>query len=306
MKKNLPTLTIGIPAYNEEKNIAYAIKSIFSQKISSMSLKSVVVLCDGCTDKTVKIVSTQAKRNKKIHLHTSNHRGGKANGLNRLYRISTADFLLTMDADVIFKSTHDVEIMAQELLKDKKLNMVGPEHWPTKTKTLFGNFSRISALTFGEAVAKYNDGNNFYACMAVEFMRRRFYKSFTFPEGTISDQCYAYGKSIEKDLSGYKLVKEAGVIFGVAQTFNDWRILSVRSTAGDKEDAIKSFGRNILHLYTIPKSILLLSTLKWFFKSPLYTLGSVLMNIYIRVFPYNHKVKNGVWEMVSSSKEVYI
>ncbi len=220
--------------------------------------------------------------------------------------MSNSDFLLTTDADIVFSSSNDLEMLAKSIVKDSNLSMVGPLHVPTKSNTLFGNFSRYSALSFLDSVAKYNNGNNFYSCMSMEFMRKRFYKSFQFPEGTIADQCYAYWKSVENNPEGFKLVKNARVIFGVAQTFHDWRVLSTRSTIGDKQDTLKHFGNKILPLYTIPKNLLILSLIKWFFNNPLFLTGSVVMNIIIRMFPYNHKPTNGVWEMVNSSKELTI
>ena len=300
------SLTIGIPAYNEEANIQNLLDSIFNQQMNSVHLESIILVCDGCTDNTIKILRFLNIKYKILHIITSNKRTGKAAALNKIYRMSQSDFLLTMDADVIFEGIHNLEHMAKRLIKNPKLNMVGPDHIPTKTNTLFGNFSRISGITIREAVAKFNNGNNFYSCMAAEFMKREFYKSFTFPKNTLSDQCYVYGKSIEKSLSGYEFVPQAKVIFGVAQTFHDWRVSSVRSTVGDKADAIHHFGAKILPLYTIPKKIYFLTLLKWFIKSPIYSLGSIIMNIYIRVFPYKKPQNISVWEVVKSSKYISV
>lgn len=304
MKKN--TLTIGIPAYNEEANIQRLLASIFNQQMKSVRLESIILVCDGCTDNTVKILRLLNIKYKILNIITSNKRTGKATALNKIYTMSQSDFLLTMDADVIFHGTNNIEYMANKLINNPKLNMVGPDHIPTKTKTLFGNFSRISGITIREAVAKFNNGNNFYSCMAAEFMKKRFYKSFTFPKDTLSDQCYVYGKSIEHGLSGYEFVPQAKVIFGVAQTFHDWRVSSIRSTIGDKEDAIQHFGNKILPLYTIPKTLYFLTLLKWFLKSPIYSTGSIIMNIYIRLFPYHKPEKVSVWEVVKSSKYISI
>lgn len=306
MKTKKPTLTIGIPAYNEERNIGNLLSSLYAQIYKSVSLKSVIIVCDGCSDNTIKIVKQYQKRYRSIQLHVSTHRSGKASALNKLYQLATTDYLMTIDADVVFAGKNNIDLMAKAMISDSRLNMVGPRHVPTTSHTLFGNFSRISALLFLDAVAEYNHGSNFYSCMSAEFMRKSFYQSFHFPGGTIADQCYAYGKSITNNARGYKLVKDAQVIFGVAQTFRDWRVLSVRSTVGDKTDTLKHFGNIILPLYTMPRNILIRSTLKWLLKSPLYCTGAIIMNIYIRVFPYSHKVEKGIWEMVESSKELYI
>ncbi len=301
-----PTLTIGIPAYNEEKNIGNLLNSICSQEYNSIELRSIIVVCDGCTDETVNIVNSFAKNNSIINIHVTNNRSGKAAGLNKIYKLANTDYLITIDADVIFLGVKNIDLMAKEIINDKRINLVGPCHVPTQCKTMVGNFSRLSALMFLDAVAEYNNGSNFYSCMSVEFMRKSFYKSFVFPDGTIADQCYAYGQSIKNSIYGYKLVRDAKVVFGVAQTIHDWRTLSVRSTIGDKADTIKHFGKSILPLYTMPRSILIISILKWFLKSPLYSLGAIIMNIYVRMFPYSHGVKRGIWEMVDSSKEIQL
>lgn len=301
-----PTLTIGIPAYNEEKNIGNLLNSICSQEYNSIELRSIIVVCDGCTDETVNIVNSFATNNSIINIHVTNNRSGKADGLNKIYKLANTDYLMTIDADVIFLGIKNIDLMARTMIQDKRINLVGPFHVPTQSKTMVGNFSRLSALLFLDAVAEYNNGSNFYSCMSVEFMRKSFYKSFCFPIGTIADQCYAYGQSIKNNIYGYKLVRDAKVVFGVAQTFHDWRVLSVRSTIGDKSDTLKHFGASVLPLYSMPRNLLIKSTLKWLLKSPLYCTGAILMNIYIRIFPYNHKVKKGIWEMVESSKVLYI
>ena len=47
------TVTIGIPAYNEQENISCLLRSIIKQKAWSYRLQSVVVVCDGSTDGTL-------------------------------------------------------------------------------------------------------------------------------------------------------------------------------------------------------------------------------------------------------------
>src|SRR3989344_1267869 len=303
VNKKLPALTIGVPACNEEMNIGNLLSSIFSQTQNHFKLAKVIVIADGCTDRTEEIVKSFQIKFPIVKLIKRDFREGKANALNKLYELSNTDFLLTIDADVIFIGTQNLDFMAYEMMKNKKLNMVGPLHEPTKVKTFFGELARYSYLSMRDASLKIDQGNNFYNCMSSEFMRKKFYKSYRFPKGTLSDQCYAYAMAIKDSKQGFKLVKDAKVIFGVAQTFNDWRVLSARSVVGDRADLVKHFGEDVLKDYTMPKKLFISSLLKYFFKSPIYLLGSVLMNIYIRKFPYKKDApKNGLWTMVSTSK----
>jgi glycosyltransferase involved in cell wall biosynthesis len=54
--KNIKTLTIGISAHNEEKNISSLLESIFAQKQRNYVLENIYVVCDGCTDNTESVV----------------------------------------------------------------------------------------------------------------------------------------------------------------------------------------------------------------------------------------------------------
>ena len=51
----MKTITVGIPAYNEEKNIKILIERIFEQKIRNAQLTQVVVISDGSIDSTTTV-----------------------------------------------------------------------------------------------------------------------------------------------------------------------------------------------------------------------------------------------------------
>ena len=57
MKKHKKlTVTIGIPAYNEEKNIGRLLRALLRQKTNGLSIKKIIVISDASTDKTSQIV----------------------------------------------------------------------------------------------------------------------------------------------------------------------------------------------------------------------------------------------------------
>ena len=51
-----PTVTIGIPAYNEEANIKNLLDSILSQIQNNFIIDEIIVVSDGSSDKTADIV----------------------------------------------------------------------------------------------------------------------------------------------------------------------------------------------------------------------------------------------------------
>lgn len=301
MKKH--TLTIGIPACNEEQNIIQLLDSIYRQEQKIYQLKQVLIINDGSTDRTKELIIAYQKKRPSTRLVTRTKRSGKASALNMIYDKFTSDYLLTIDADLVIKNTNAVENMMRKITKQRSLNLVGARHIPVMPETFMGKCAYYSYISFEDAFLKLNNGNNFYAMMAVALMPKAFVKTVRYPKGTISDQCYLYAFATRKSKNAFMLIKSAEVYFRPVSTFADWRILGVRSVIGDKADVSKHFGKHILDEYYMPRTIYMKSLIKWFIKSPLYMAGSVLLNIYIRKFPYNKVApKNGMWALAQSSK----
>src|SRR3989344_1518978 len=172
MKKIIkkPTVTIGIPAYNEEKNIGNLLESIIKQQQISYQIESVIAVCDGCTDKTAEVAKKFAIKNKSVRVVERKQRNGKADALNMIYKINKSDFLLTIDADLVFEADREIEKMIRILEKNPKVNAVGTRHIPVMSNSLMGKFAYISYISFEDAFLKLNNGNNFYAMLAVDFM----------------------------------------------------------------------------------------------------------------------------------------
>lgn len=302
MKK--PTVTVAIPALNEENNIKTIIMSILAQNQTYCTLEKILVINDQSTDKTAQIVKALAKKYKSVHLVERPKREGKAMALNMAYDLNTSDFLLTIDADCALGTKGTIDAMVKRMIDEPRLNAVGPRHVPLKPDTIMGKFAWVSYLSFEDAFLAYNNGYNFYTSMSGQLLRRSFVDSFRFPLGTLSDQIYLYAKATEHDERAFELVRDAELIFTTVTTFHDWRVLAVRATAGDKDDAVSRFGSEILSRYTIPRSLFIKSQLKWLVMHPILMTGSLAMNMFVRFFPLKQQiVKNGMWIATSSSKK---
>jgi len=88
-----PLVSVIMPAYNAEKYIAEAIKSVVSQSYRTFEL---VVVDDGSTDRTRQIVASFADERIK-YIRKKN--GGASSARNRGIEESKGDFLITLDAD---------------------------------------------------------------------------------------------------------------------------------------------------------------------------------------------------------------
>ena len=183
------------------------------------------------------------------------------------------------------------------MIQDNQLLVVGPRYVPVKSTTLMGKFAEYSYLSFEDAIIHLNSGKNIYALMGpCSLLRKSFSKTFTYPQEVISDQNFLYLTAIQKNRNSFKLCLDAHVLFRTVSSFQDWRLLSTRSIVGDKNTVKVFFGDAIFaREYYMPRKIYALALFKWIIKQPFYTSGSILMNVYIRLFPYTAEpVSNGI------------
>ena len=93
-------VTVGICAYNEGKNISRLLNNIlYEQKIPNKI--EVLVVCSGCTDNTVKIVSEYSKRSPQVHYIIEKERKGKASAINKILSAARGSIILFVSADTL-------------------------------------------------------------------------------------------------------------------------------------------------------------------------------------------------------------
>jgi cellulose synthase/poly-beta-1,6-N-acetylglucosamine synthase-like glycosyltransferase len=91
-------ITVGIPAYNEEKNIANLLQSLEGQR----SLISEVIVSDDSSDRTPNIVNDFARRSSiSITLLHHDERRGAAAAWNEIFQRATGESIVLYDADTI-------------------------------------------------------------------------------------------------------------------------------------------------------------------------------------------------------------
>ena len=94
----LPSVTIIIPAYNEESRIKGVLDEIFDFISTNNADWDVIVSVDG-DDGTADIVRSYSSEYPFIKLDRGMERGGKGNAIKRVVKNSRGEFTLIMDAD---------------------------------------------------------------------------------------------------------------------------------------------------------------------------------------------------------------
>ncbi len=115
--KVYPSMSILIPAYNEEKVIEHTIESLI---VSDYPKKEIIVIDDGSKDRTLEIAK-QYKNEIKV-LHKEN--GGKASALNHGLLFAKGEIIVIVDADTIV-GRNSLKSIAKGLSDEKVAAVAG-------------------------------------------------------------------------------------------------------------------------------------------------------------------------------------
>ncbi len=97
--KRLPTVTVVVPAYNEEKTISKTIRSLLKLNYPKNKL-DIIVVDDGSNDKTYDAAKRFKAKNLKVYKKKN---GGKASALNFALKRCKTEFFGALDADSFVK-----------------------------------------------------------------------------------------------------------------------------------------------------------------------------------------------------------
>lgn len=133
-------VTLGICAYNEERNIERTIRSIFRQKCSVADIADVLVVSSGSTDGTNDIVRSLSQEFPKVKLLVQEKREGKNSAINLLFENKKTEVMVFLNADNVFESSESLDRLI-EPFQDEKVGMVGGHPLPTNEPTSMAGYT---------------------------------------------------------------------------------------------------------------------------------------------------------------------
>ncbi len=95
------TVSIGIMAYNEERNIERLLKAVTEQRLERVAIRQIIVVSSGSTDRTDEFVAKWAKRDSRIELVVQSERRGKSSAINLFLEMAEADVFVLESGDTI-------------------------------------------------------------------------------------------------------------------------------------------------------------------------------------------------------------
>jgi cellulose synthase/poly-beta-1,6-N-acetylglucosamine synthase-like glycosyltransferase len=132
--------SIGIMAYNEERNIGRLLTALLAQQTARCQIDEILVLASGCTDGTVDIVSGYCLTDPRIKLVVEAERKGKASAVNLFLRHATSDVLVMESADTLPEPA-TIERLLEPMCDNPDVGMTGGHPVPINDKSTFMGYA---------------------------------------------------------------------------------------------------------------------------------------------------------------------
>jgi glycosyltransferase involved in cell wall biosynthesis len=133
-----PELSVGICAYNEEKNIGELLKQILGARLESAQLREVLVVSSGSTDRTDEIVRNASKQDARIKLLQEEKRKGKTSAVNLISKHAEGDIIVLSGADILLEGDVLEKLVAR--FADQDIGMAGARPVPVNDRSTLCGF----------------------------------------------------------------------------------------------------------------------------------------------------------------------
>lgn len=302
MKKNI-SISIGIPAYNEESNIAYLLELILKQKERDFYIKEIIVLSDGSVDRTVQ--KAGQIKDARIKIIADKKRKGKSSRVNELFKIAKADILVQLDADISIKDKNMLYKLVLPMLDSNSVDLVFGMCKPLLPKTFIERLTYFGFEVWDEARNSNRDKNDKYFSMGgIRAFSKNFRSKFRFPKDVSSVEdaySYYYSKS-----HGFKIAysRDAFIYIRLASSFRDYTRQMAR-TLNHSQKMLRYFDKKTVKSNeSIGMKTMIKSLLKKSLKNPPYIpIGFVILHTFPKIYALFFRSTN-LWEMASSTKKL--
>jgi len=300
--KKLKSLTIGISAYNEESNIGKLLDSIIAQKRAGFILESVIIACDGTTDKTAEIVERYSNKFKFIHFINDGKRLGKAKRLNHFYKTNKSDVILTLDADVVLANTGVISEIINKF-NDLQVGLVGGCNLPLAPRNFFEKVIYTWLTLWFEIRRNINNGDSIHNNLGcVTALSNELAKQIRIPDNKIPDDDFTYLTAMKLGYK-FKFAEKAVVFYRTVDNVNDFFTQHSRLLFS-KRFVAEEFGEWVNEYYKTPTLAKIKGTAKSMFASPLFTSLALFLQLVLRkgmIVP-KENYSGGYWKTAISTK----
>lgn len=228
-QKNLKlTVSIGIPAFNEEKNIYKILKSLVEQKEETVQITEIILISDGSTDNTVKYAENL--NDKRIKIVDDHQRLGQPARIAQLLSIFTSEILVLMDADLLIESEYFIENLTSKF-SNKNIGLVAAHARPLSAKNLLETAINNYRLAREWIKEEFDYCQTIYGAHACLAYSKQFAEKLHIPPEILSVDSYSFLSCAKLEFE-FLHVEDAVIYYRSPQSIKDQISQSTRHLAG--------------------------------------------------------------------------
>ena len=248
-----PTVSIFIPAFNAEQNIARLLGQLILQRTSSVVIKEIVVISDASSDDTIN--KAKSIKNGIIKVYGNTAQQGFAHGVKRILQSSCSDIVVILNDDIVVKHSNIIEELCNPIIKNHTTGMVGGNLKPLPSRNFIQNTTLIGFILARRVIADMPTIHTKRTCDdKIMALSKSFYKKLKYPKnlGDMGNvDVYLYFMCLATGFSYYFALKSV-VYFKFPDTVTDFININLRNKNSDT--LINSRFKNlIIREYAAPK-----------------------------------------------------
>ncbi|MFA6096140.1 MAG: glycosyltransferase [Candidatus Paceibacterota bacterium] len=296
------TVTIGVPAYNEEANIKELLDSLIRVREDGFVIKEIFIISDGSTDKTSAIVASF--KDERIRLIDSPERKGKPARINEVFSVAGSDIVVILDADIRLSSPDVIKDLIRPIIEGRAVYSSGLA-FPLPPKTFVQKIAFTGVGIWNDLRKSKYASPLYFSEGSVRAFGKTLYKEMKFPETSADDvfpflyceqKKYAF-VSAEKALVHYKLPETLSDYLKQYKRFIKSK--GIQELSYDKEFVEK--------YYTIGLEAKAVYLARRMIKNPFWTVLYLGMVPLVRILCMIDKDRTEArWEPISSSKKIEV
>jgi poly-beta-1,6-N-acetyl-D-glucosamine synthase len=298
------TVSIGIPAYNEEVNILPLLQVLLKQKLEHAVLTKILVVSDASSDQTVKLARETGSS--LVEVIDGKERLGQQKRQNEILEKLDTDIIVIIEADTCPVNEYSLNQLVKPFMEGTEPGMVTGQTVTIKPETFFEKILYYGVKFKEEMFTNLRQGDNIY-CSGGHDARafsKKFAQILRWPDDVPEDS-YAYLALKRADL---RMVKSWDAKFYAKNVDNvPDRHKQVTKYVSGKKSLEKYFSAaEVEKEYAIPLSFGIKHLLLFLIKHPFWTLMFVGEMIVNRVRTFGASAYNPFYEPYTSSKNLKI
>jgi glycosyltransferase involved in cell wall biosynthesis/O-antigen/teichoic acid export membrane protein len=299
-RRKVFTVSICIPAYNEEHNMRTILRQILKQKQVGFQIERIIVASDGSTDNTVKIVKQFADRGVEVIAGRDNL--GQTYRQNQLIEATTSDILVLLNADLVLRDDEVILRLINPVIEGADLSAQWAK--PVSPQTFIEKVLKAGYVLKNYVYAHHKNGDNIYTCVGhMRALSRRFYSNVTFPTNSAGEDQYLYLACVSGGYK-YKYTHSYNAFFKLPDNFNDYKKYAIRIFQTQKKYD-KTFSEEVVQPEReLPLGLQIRGCIYGLLKYPLYAPLYILMHIVMQQWAIRQPMIRASFETSQSTKKL--